>query len=128
VCIKGHTSIRRKSCVTCNLLDVVEISSSDEDEDSDLIMMPSDQEEEEEDEEEEGEEDPQNSGSHTNDAMNQRDAMGGVLVNVGHPATEPGIYLAPQLAAVVKPHQVSVLAPQLAAVVKPHQVNVRVVI
>ena len=32
--------------------------------------------------------------------------MGGVLVNVGHPAAETDIFLAPQLAAVVKPHQV----------------------
>jgi len=84
----------------------VEISSSEEDEDSDLIMMPSDAEIEEEDEDEG---DVENSGSHVNDALNQRDAMGGVLVNVGHPASEPDIYLAPQLAAIVKPHQVIVL-------------------
>lgn len=63
-------------------------------------------EEEEEEEDEEGEEDMANSGSHVNDALNQRDAMGGVLVNVGHPPDESDIYLAPQLAAVVKPHQV----------------------
>lgn len=64
-------------------------------------------EEEEEEEEDEGEEDMANSGSHVNDALNQRDAMGGVLVNVGHPPNEADIYLAPQLAAVVKPHQVN---------------------
>jgi len=92
---------------------VVEISSSEEDEDSDLIMMPSDAEIEEEEEEEE---DVENSGSHVNDALNQRDAMGGVLVNVGHPASETDIFLAPQLAAIVKPHQVRLLLALLSAV------------
>jgi len=87
------------------LVDVVEISSSEEDEDSDLIMMPSDAELDEEEDEDDG--DVENSGSHVNDALNQRDAMGGVLVNVGHPASEPDVFLAPQLAAVVKPHQVN---------------------
>jgi len=82
----------------------VEISSSEEDEDSDLIMMPSDAELEEEEDEDEA--DVENSGSHVNDALNQRDAMGGVLVNVGHPASEPDVFLAPQLSGVVKPHQV----------------------
>ena len=60
----------------------------------------------EEEEEEEEDEDIENSGSHVNDAMNQPDANGQVLVNVGHPAEEAEIYLAPQLASVVKPHQV----------------------
>ena len=85
----------------------MEISSSEEDEDSDLIMMPSDAELEEEEDEDEA--DVENSGSHVNDALNQRDAMGGVLVNVGHPASEQDVFLAPQLAAVVKPHQVDCL-------------------
>ena len=93
---------------------MVEISSSEEDEDSDLIMMPSDAEIEEEEEEEE--DDVENSGSHVNDALNQRDAMGGVLVNVGHPASETDIFLAPQLAAIVKPHQVRLLLALLSAV------------
>ena len=93
-------------------IDVVEISSSEEDEDSDLIMMPSDTELDEDDavadddDDDDDDGDVQNSGSHVNDALNKRDAMGGVLVNVGHPATETDIFLAPQLAAVVKPHQV----------------------
>ena len=86
---------------------MVEISSSeDEEEDSDLIMMPSDAEIEEDEEDDEGADDVETSGSHVNDALNQRDAMGGVLVNVGHPASEPDVFLAPQLAAAVKPHQV----------------------
>ena len=91
----------------CVCVDVVEISSSEEDEDSDLIMMPSDAELEEEDDDDDDGDDVENSGSHVNDALNQRDAMGGVLVNVGHPASETDIFLAPQLASIVKPHQVT---------------------
>jgi len=94
------------SVLYCVCADVVEISSSeDEDEDNDLIMMASDAELEDEDDDEA--DDTENSGSHVNDALNQRDAMGGVLVNVGHPASEQDIFLAPQLATIVKPHQVS---------------------
>ena len=87
--------------------DVVEISSSDEDEeeDEDVVMVASDQDEEEEEEGEKG--DVNNSGSHINDEMNQPDAQGRVLVNIGHPPDEPDIYLAPQITSVVKPHQVS---------------------
>ena len=48
------------------------------------------------------------SGSHVNDDMNQPDSEGRVLVNVGHPPNEPDIFLAPQLAYVVKPHQVQI--------------------
>ena len=47
------------------------------------------------------------SGSHVNDDMNQPDSAGRVLVNVGHPPNEPDIFLAPQLAYTVKPHQVT---------------------
>ena len=89
---------------------MVEISSSedeDEEEDRDLIMVPSDAELDAEAEEDADDDDVENSGSHVNDALNQRDAMGGVLVNVGHPNAEKDIFLAPQLAAVVKPHQVN---------------------
>lgn len=45
-------------------------------------------------------------GVHTNDALNQPDAQGRVLVNPNHPASEKDIFLLPQLARVVKPHQV----------------------
>jgi len=86
--------------LSCFGVDVVEISSSDEEEDNDIIMMS------EEEEEEDEEEDLENSGSHVNDALNRADAQGCVLVNVGHPSEEPDIFLAPQLASVVKPHQV----------------------
>ena len=82
------------------LADVIDISSSDEE--NDVVMLPSDLEDDED------EEDASNSGSHTNDAMNQPDIEGRVLVNVGHPLQEPDIFLAPQLALAVKPHQVSI--------------------
>ncbi|XP_032825615.2 helicase ARIP4 isoform X1 [Petromyzon marinus] len=45
-------------------------------------------------------------GSHCNDARNQPDAAGRVLVNVNRPPDEPDIFMAPQLARVVKPHQI----------------------
>ncbi|ESN91696.1 hypothetical protein HELRODRAFT_165757 [Helobdella robusta] len=84
--------------------DVVEISSSSDDEneedDDDLIVMS------EEEEEDDGTDDTENSGSHVNDAMNRPDSNGCVLVNVGHPPDEPDIFLAPQLASAVKPHQI----------------------
>ena len=38
--------------------------------------------------------------------MNQHDSMGRVLVNVNKPANEPDIFLPPQLAKAVHPHQV----------------------
>lgn len=40
--------------------------------------------------------------------MNLPDAQGRVLVNINHPADEKDLYLAPQLARAVKPHQVCV--------------------
>ncbi|XP_075882242.1 helicase ARIP4-like isoform X2 [Nelusetta ayraudi] len=46
------------------------------------------------------------SGAHTDDALNQPDAQGRVLVNFNHPAGEKDIFLSPQLARAVKPHQV----------------------
>lgn len=48
----------------------------------------------------------ESSGAHINDALNQPDSHGRVLVNINHPAEEKDLYLAPQLARAVKPHQV----------------------
>uniref|UniRef100_A0A667YD21 RAD54 like 2 n=1 Tax=Myripristis murdjan TaxID=586833 RepID=A0A667YD21_9TELE len=48
----------------------------------------------------------ESSGAHINDTLNQPDAQGRVLVNINHPAEEEDLYLAPQLARAVKPHQV----------------------
>ncbi|XP_066499675.1 helicase ARIP4-like isoform X2 [Hoplias malabaricus] len=48
----------------------------------------------------------ESSGAHVNDAVNQPDAQGRVLINVNHPADESDLYLSPQLARAVKPHQI----------------------
>lgn len=47
-----------------------------------------------------------NSGLHTDDSANQVDPQGRVLVNVNHPLDEEDIFLAPQIAKVIKAHQV----------------------
>lgn len=47
-----------------------------------------------------------NSGLHVDDSINQVDSQGRVLVNVNHPADEEDIFLAPQVAKVIKPHQI----------------------
>jgi len=51
-------------------------------------------------------EDPNNSGLHVNDALNIPNSKGEVLVNVGHPDGDRDALLAPQLAAMAKPHQI----------------------
>lgn len=48
----------------------------------------------------------ESSGAHVNDALNQLDASGQVIININHPPNEEDLYLAPQLARAVKPHQV----------------------
>ncbi|XP_071388225.1 helicase ARIP4 isoform X2 [Centroberyx affinis] len=79
--------------------DVIELSSGDED----ALQISS----ESADEEAEGSAGTEeSSGAHVNDALNQPDAQGRVLVNINHPAEEEDLYLAPQLARAVKPHQV----------------------
>nr|XP_039264294.1 LOW QUALITY PROTEIN: helicase ARIP4-like [Styela clava] len=50
--------------------------------------------------------DVNNSGMHVNDAMNQPDHEGRVLVNKNRPPDEPEIFLASRLAKAVKPHQI----------------------
>lgn len=79
--------------------DVIELSSGDE---GDALRISS-----EEDEERSltpGTE--ESSGSHVNDSLNQPDGQGRVLVNINHPAEEEDLFLAPQLARAVKPHQI----------------------
>ncbi|XP_032065797.1 helicase ARIP4 isoform X1 [Thamnophis elegans] len=48
----------------------------------------------------------ESSGAHVNDALNQLDASGQVIININHPPNEEDLYLAPQLARAVKPHQI----------------------
>lgn len=69
--------------------------------DSDDCIILSDEEEEDVEDDDEG-----NSGEHTNDVYNQKDNEGRVVVNVGHGEKESNIYIAPQIARVIKPHQI----------------------
>lgn len=77
--------------------EVIELSSGEEDA---LHIVDSSASVSEDDEEEE------KGGTHVNDVLNQRDALGRVLVNLNHPPEEENVFLAPQLARAVKPHQV----------------------
>ncbi|XP_061899142.1 helicase ARIP4-like isoform X2 [Entelurus aequoreus] len=79
--------------------DVIELSSGDEN----ALQISSESGDEDEGSTGGTEE---SSGAHINDALNLPDAQGRVLVNINHPAEEKDIYLAPQLARAVKPHQV----------------------
>ncbi|KAJ7999722.1 hypothetical protein DPEC_G00197360 [Dallia pectoralis] len=79
--------------------DVIELSSGDED------TQPFSSESANEEDEGTGATD-ESSGAHINDSLNQPDAQGRVLVNINHPTEEVDLYLAPQLARAVKPHQV----------------------
>ena len=76
---------------------VVVDSSSDSD---DCVIL------EDADEEEDIDDDENNCGEHTNDHYNQPDAEGRVVVNVGHDESESNIYIAPQIARIIKPHQI----------------------
>lgn len=89
------------TCIHLLCADVIDLSSSDDD----LILQS--QKKKKAEEEEEAVSKP--SGAHTDDALNQPDADGRVLVNFNHPAGEKDIFLSPQLARAVKPHQVSPL-------------------
>lgn len=78
-------------------VDIIELSSGDED----ALQISSESADEDADGTSE-----ESSGAHINDVLNLPDAQGQVLVNISHPAEEKDIYLAPQLAKAVKPHQV----------------------
>ncbi|XP_033221462.1 uncharacterized protein LOC117175816 isoform X1 [Belonocnema kinseyi] len=82
--------------------DVVTISSSSESSDDDCIVLSDRSAGEETD----NDDDPANSGMHTNDRYNVPDEHGRVLINVGHPESEPDVFLAPQVARIIKPHQI----------------------
>ncbi|TNN43410.1 Helicase ARIP4 [Liparis tanakae] len=55
------------------------------------------------------EEESELSGAHGDDALNRPDPQGRVLVNLNHLAAEEDLFLLPQLARAVKPHQVCLL-------------------
>lgn len=91
--------------------EVIELSSGEEDT---LHIVDSSESVSEEDEEEE------KGGTHVNDVLNQRDALGRVLVNLNHPPEEENVFLAPQLARAVKPHQVQQLLTLFVSFQLPH--------
>lgn len=85
----------------CSIVpDVIELSSGDED----AMRISSEEDNNEDRSVTPGPE--ESSGSHVNDAINLPDAQGRVLVNINHPGEEEDLFLAPQLAGAVKPHQV----------------------
>lgn len=77
--------------------DVVHIVDSSDD---DCIMLSDDEDEPEDTD------DPHNSGLHVNDAYNVPDDQNRVVVNIGHPDGEEDIFVAPQIARIMKPHQI----------------------
>ena len=86
---------------------IIDISSGEDDDD--CVMVHSEEEDEDEDlsDEDHAEaEDMNNSGSHINDMYNIPDKDGRVIVNVGHPTSDPDIYLSALIARNIKPHQV----------------------
>lgn len=74
----------------------------DSDSDDCIILSDDDDDEDEID----TDEDESNSGEHTNDSFNKAESDGGVIINIGHKGNESKIYIAPQIARVIKPHQI----------------------
>ncbi|KAH8413851.1 hypothetical protein KR222_009929, partial [Zaprionus bogoriensis] len=77
-----------------------EVVTIDDSSDDDCILLS----EEEEDFNES--DDATNSGMHVKDLYNIPDEYGRVVVNIAHPEGEETLYLAPQIAKVIKPHQI----------------------
>ncbi|KAL7737495.1 hypothetical protein ACLKA6_007628 [Drosophila palustris] len=82
-----------------------EVVTIDDSSDDDCILL-SEEEEEEEEEDYNESEDATNSGMHVKDLYNIPDEHGRVVVNIAHPEGEETLYLAPQIAKVIKPHQI----------------------
>ena len=99
--VNALTDIRRLYWLY--ILDVVAVSSEESGADGDDEVQVLESELPAEEEEEEG---YNNGGPHINDEQNIPDALGRVLVNLGHPAEDPDIFIAPQLARIIKPHQI----------------------
>ncbi|KAH8284581.1 hypothetical protein KR018_004934, partial [Drosophila ironensis] len=81
-----------------------EVVTIDDSSDDDCILLS--EGEEEDDEEDLIEDDATNSGMHVKDAYNVPDENGQVVVNMAHPEGEETLFLAPQIAKVIKPHQI----------------------
>ncbi|XP_017070257.1 helicase ARIP4 isoform X2 [Drosophila eugracilis] len=81
-----------------------EVVTIDDSSDDDCILLS--EEEEEDDEDLNESDDATNSGMHVKDLYNVPDENGQVVVNMAHPEGEETLYLAPQIAKVIKPHQI----------------------
>ncbi|XP_064542728.1 helicase ARIP4 isoform X1 [Drosophila montana] len=98
------------SSLSCSIEDVLdkdtctepsnEVVTIDDSSDDDCILLS-----EEEDDLIESD-DATNSGMHVKDLYNIPDENGRVVVNIAHPEGEETLYLAPQIAKVIKPHQI----------------------
>ncbi|KAH8291318.1 hypothetical protein KR054_010563 [Drosophila jambulina] len=81
------------------------VTIDDSSSDDDCILL-SEEEMEEDDEDLNESDDATNSGMHVKDLYNVPDENGQVVVNMAHPEGEETLYLAPQIARVIKPHQI----------------------
>ncbi|KAI8123804.1 hypothetical protein FF38_10059 [Lucilia cuprina] len=79
------------------------VTIEDSSDDDDCIVLSDDEADLEEDNEND---DPNNSGMHVKDEFNVPDHLGRVVINVGHPEDEEDIFIAPQIARTIKPHQI----------------------
>ena len=86
--------------------DLIEIISSDSELENDESDYDDDDDDDECSNSLPSDFDYDNSGLHVDDTLNQVDSQGRVLVNVNHPPDEEDIFLATQVAKVIKPHQV----------------------
>ncbi|XP_022237825.1 helicase ARIP4-like isoform X2 [Limulus polyphemus] len=96
-----ETSQKTKDVINVALENNDEGKTKEKSIEEDDVVMVSD-----EDEDSTLDDDHASSGTHTNDALNQPNEDGFVLVNIGHPPEELDIFLAPQLGRSVKPHQI----------------------
>ncbi|BFZ10339.1 hypothetical protein BsWGS_13379 [Bradybaena similaris] len=110
---KEIVKIKKEIMDTSPPSDVITLSSDsensdafDDDDESDVVMVPSEGDADDDDDDDDGPEDINNGGSHINDTLNLPDTDGRVQVNIGHPAEDPDIFLAPQIAQAIKPHQI----------------------
>lgn len=79
------------------------VTIEDSSDDDDCIVLSDDETELEDDNDND---DPNNSGMHVKDEFNVPDHLGRVVINVGHPEDEEDIFIAPQIARTIKPHQI----------------------
>lgn len=92
------------------------------DSDSDDCIILSDEDEEEDD----TDEDENNSGEHTNDTFNKPEPDGNVIINIGHKGNESKIYIAPQIARIIKvfsQHKMKLKNINLFSHYQPHQIG-----